>query len=244
MLKTLTARCGLAFLLLEILFAPLVVIAFEQLIGIEGYAPAHWLLASAALLKALLWAPFLAFQLKPYERFARLPVAARSPSVVSGADLALQELPRRFGTVYAVSWVLAYAVIAASLLTVGVGHLPRGPRVVEAILLLLGGLGFGSFAFGFPLIGMLSAKAASECWAFASKHGILLERAPKSIQVRIGVVAISLALGPTLWMTALGYMKQVQASQDQRTLTVELANARLSAGRTGRNRRNQRRRCS
>jgi len=229
MLKTLTARCGLAFLLLEILFAPLVVIAFEQLIGIEGYAPAHWLLASAALLKALLWAPFLAFQLKPYERFARLPVAARSPSVVSGADLALQELPRRFGTVYAVSWVLAYAVIAASLLTVGVGHLPRGPRVVEAILLLLGGLGFGSFAFGFPLIGMLSAKAASECWAFASKHGILLERAPKSIQVRIGVVAISLALGPTLWMTALGYMKQVQASQDQRTLTVELANARLSA---------------
>src|SRR4051812_35449504 len=115
MLRTLTARCGLAFLLLEILFAPLVVVAFEQLIGIDGYAPAHWLLASAALLKALLWGPFLAYQLKPYERFARLPVAARSPSVVSQADSALQALSYRFGTFYALSWVIAYAVVAALL---------------------------------------------------------------------------------------------------------------------------------
>ncbi|HKO52433.1 MAG TPA: methyl-accepting chemotaxis protein [Polyangiaceae bacterium] len=229
MLRTLTARCGLAFLLLEILFAPLVVVAFEQLIGIDGYAPAHWLLASAAILKALLWGPFLTLQLKPYERFARLPVAARSPSVVSQADQALQAISYRFGSFYAASWVIAYAVVTATLLVLGVGHLPTGPRVVEAVLLLLGGLGFGSFAFGFPLIGMLSANAASECGAFASKHGILLERTPKSLQARIGVVSIALALGPTLWMTALGYMKQVQSNQEQRTLSAELANARLSA---------------
>ena len=229
MLRTLTARCWLAFLLLEILFAPLVVVAFEQLIGIDGYAPAHWLLASAAILKAILWGPFLAVQLKPYERFARLPVAARSASVVGEADSALQALSYRFGLFYSFSWVASYAAVAALLLGTGVGHLPTGPRVVEAIALLLGGLGFGSFAFGFPLIGMLSGGAASECWAFANKQRIVLERAPKSLQVRIGVVAIALALGPTLWMAALGYMKQVQASQDQRTLDAELANARLGS---------------
>ena len=66
-------RCWLAFFGLELLFGPLVVVAFEQLVGIEGYPLAHWLLGAAVLLKAALWGSFLSAQLKPYEKFARLP---------------------------------------------------------------------------------------------------------------------------------------------------------------------------
>ena len=226
-MRTLTMRCLLAFLALELLFGPLVVVAFEQLVGLDGYGPAHWILGLAALLKAGLWGAFLSAQLKPYERFARASAAARSPTVIAEADAALQGLSYRFGATYALAWVVAYAAAGALLFNIAGAHVPIGTHAYEAVGLLLLALGFGSFAFGFPLIGMLSAGAASECWLLARKQGIVLERAPETLQVRIGVVAIALALGPTFWMAALGYAKQVESSQQARTLRVELAAAEL-----------------
>jgi methyl-accepting chemotaxis protein len=228
MRSTLTKRCCLAFFALEILFGPLVVVAFEQLVGIEGYAPAHWLLGAAVLLKAALWGPYLVSQLGPYEKFARASASLPSASVVTRADAALQSLPYRFGAFYAFAWIVAYGAAAAFLFAVAGAHVPIGARAYEAVGLLLLAMGFGSFAFGFPLIGMLTANAASQCWLSARKQGIALDRIPESLQFRIGVIALALALGPTLWMAALGYAKQVVASQQERTLRVQLAAAELA----------------
>jgi methyl-accepting chemotaxis protein len=204
-------------------------VAFEQLVGIEGYVPAHWLLGSAVLLKAVLWGPFLTARLKAYERFARASPSARSATVVAQADAALQSLPYRFGAFYALAWVIAYGAAAALLFSVAGAHVPIGTRAYEAVGLLLLAMGLGSFAFGFPLIGMLTANAASECWLYARKHGIALDRIAESLQIRIGVIAIALALAPTLWMAALGYAKQVAANQQERTLRVQLAAAELGS---------------
>lgn len=228
MWNTLTKRCCLAFLALELLFGPLVAVAFEQLVGIDGYSPAHWLLGGAVLLKAALWGPYLTKQLAPYERFARASLSLRN-STVARADAALQSLPYRFGAFYAFTWILAYGAVAALLFGVAGAHVSIGARAYEAVGLLLLAMGFGSFAFGFPLIGMLTANAASECWLFARKQGIALDRIAESLPFRIGVIAIALALGPTLWMTALGYAKQVAASQQERTLRVQLAAAELAS---------------
>jgi methyl-accepting chemotaxis protein len=228
MWSTLTKRCCLAFFALELLFGPLVAVAFEQLVGIEGYAPAHWLLAAAVLLKAALWAPYLVKQLGPYEEFARASRSAQSAALVARADAALQSLPYRFGAFYAFAWIVAYGTASVLLFGVAGAQVPIGARAYEAVGLLLLAVGFGSFAFGFPLIGMLTANAASECWLFARKQGILLDRITESLQFRIGVIAIALALGPTLWMAALGYAKQVAASQQDRTLRVQLAASELA----------------
>jgi methyl-accepting chemotaxis protein len=228
MWSTLTKRCCLAFLALELLFGPLVAVAFEQLVGIDGYAPAHWLLAAAVLLKAALWGPYLVKQLGAYEKFARASSSAQTGSVAK-ADAALQNLPFRFGAFYAFTWIIAYGVAASILFGVAGSHVSIGARAYEAVGLLLLAMGFGSFAFGFPLLGMLTANAASDCWLFARKQGIALDRAAESLQFRIGVIAIALALGPTLWMAALGYAKQVAASQQERTLRVQLAAAELAS---------------
>jgi methyl-accepting chemotaxis protein len=75
---------------------------------------------------------------------------------------------------------------------------------------------------------MLTTGASSACSIDARARGIVLEREPVALQWRIGVVALALGLGPTLWMMALGYMKEVQAAADQRGTLSALAVSTLA----------------
>jgi methyl-accepting chemotaxis protein len=224
-IKKLTQRCVLAFTALDVLFNPLVMIAFLGLFHIDELHGTAVVLPLLVLAKVAANTLFLSFELAPYERAMGRAGKSREELLVA-ADRALQVLPRRFGIFYAFSWSVTYAVAFATVYTMVPGAL--GPRAMDAAGMLVTAVWFGGFAFGFPLVTMLTTDAASKCSVEARERGIALDREPVALQWRIGVVALALGLGPTLWMMALGYMKEVYAASEERGTLSALAATELA----------------
>jgi methyl-accepting chemotaxis protein len=223
--KNLTLRCVVAFLAVDALFNPLLMVAYLAMmrIGSPGAALGVSLLLIAV--KSAVGSAFLVLELKSYERVAER-TSGRDELLVD-ADRALQGLPRRFAVFYASAWAVLYALVFLSLDHFNPGAMSA--RALDAALLASGAVWCGAFAVSFPLVVLLTAQAASACSVRARHRGVTLERDPIAIKWRIGVVALALALGPTLWMAALGYMKGVQAASDQRAALSALAAAELAA---------------
>lgn len=214
-MKTLTTRCVITFALLDVFFNPLAVLACMQLLGVGNVRQAYAIFAGCVLLKVIACALFIVELLKPFERFSRTALNARTGDLARRADHALQLAPRRFATFYGFSWFLTYAIGYLAFTWWAQGSVGISPRAAHAVGLLSGAVFFGSVAFGFPVMSMLTSDAAGQVSVYAREHGAPLDREPGSLQTRIGVIALCLALGPTLWMMALGYMKQVDADYAQ-----------------------------
>ena len=185
-------------------------------------------LAALTVVKIAVWVIYLNVELGPWERFARTAPKHRTPELVQRADRCLQSLPVRFSAVYVLTWIATYA--AGFLIVRGLGpeHVALPAQADNAIAILCTAIMFGTFAFSFPLTSTLVAESSSECSALARAGGYSLDRSPTSLPLRISAVAIALALGPMLWMVALGYMKQVESSHTERTARAELASGDLS----------------
>ena len=216
----LTARCILTFAVLDALFNPLLMVAFVGLFRIDALGVAAFILPLLVLGKILVNSLFLSSELSVYERATGRNERGREDLLLS-ADRALQRLPQRFGIFYATSWSLTYALAFLAVYVLVPGAF--GPRAIDAAGMLVAAVWFGGLAFGFPLAIMLTTAAASDCSLKARERGIVLDRDPIGLQGRIGFVALSLGLGPTLWMMALGYMKEVQAACEQRGTLSALA---------------------
>ncbi|MES1183805.1 MAG: HAMP domain-containing methyl-accepting chemotaxis protein [Myxococcales bacterium] len=228
MLKTLTLKSTLTYALLDLLFAPFVILAFTQLLG-TGAAADPWLtMAGLTALKITSWAVYLSLQLSPWERFARTAGKGRTPELVQAADRSLQSLPIRFGIVYSLTWIVTYGAGFLIVKSMGPERAPLPPQADNAIAILCLAVFFGGFAFAYPLASTLTADAASECSALARAGGYSLDRSPSSLQLRIAAVAMSLALGPMLWMVSLGYIKQVESSHSERITHAALAGSQLA----------------
>jgi methyl-accepting chemotaxis protein len=228
MLKTLTLRSILTYAVLDALFAPFVILAFTQLLGTGAASDPMLTLAGLTAAKIVCWAVYLNFELAPWERLARTPSKARTPELVQRADRCLQGLPLRFSVVYVLTWIATYGIGFLIVKGLGPERAALPPQADNAIAILCTALSFGAFAFAFPLASTLVADAASECSALARAGGYALDRNPSSLQLRIAAVAISLALGPMLWMVALGYIKQVESSHIERTARAEVAANQLA----------------
>jgi methyl-accepting chemotaxis protein len=228
MLKTLTLRAISTYAVLDLLFAPFVILAFTFLLGSVSTSDPMVLLAGLTVLKVAAWAVYLSYLLSPWERFDRTSKKGRSAELVQRADRALQSFPLRFAIFYGLTWIVTYG--AAFLIVKGYGpeRAPLPPQADNAIAILCVAVFFGGFAFAYPLASTVVADAASECSALARSGGYSLDRSPSSLQLRIAVVAISLGLGPMLWMVALGYMKQVESSHDARITQAQLASSELA----------------
>ncbi|MFZ5889542.1 MAG: methyl-accepting chemotaxis protein [Myxococcota bacterium] len=227
MLKTPLSRAVAMFALLDVLFNPLVMIAFVQLLGVQnGGIGISLLFIGLLALKVLVWAPFLHLQLAPYQWLARRSQTEPHADRLRQGDAALQKAPANFSIVYAISWSITYGLAYLGLRWLVPEEL--SPRALESVLLVVVAVFFGGFAFAFPLMTLLTGDAAGECSILARKHDIALDRPPISLSVRTGVIALALGLGPTLWMTALGYMKQVESARQQRGLRAEIAALELA----------------
>jgi methyl-accepting chemotaxis protein len=224
-MKKLTLRSVLVFLAFDTLFNPLLMVAFLGLFEVVETGGAGILLPLLMLLKSAASSAFLTLELAPYERFAAREGSSRM-KLLAAADRALQSLPKRFGVFYATSWTLTYALAYLALQHFVPGEL--GARSVDAAALLVAAVWLGGFALGFPLTIMLTTNAASALSVLARKENIALDRDPVGLEWRIGVVALALGLGPTLWMMALGYMKEVHGAEARRGTLAELGAAELA----------------
>lgn len=220
--KSLTARTIFAFAALDTFFNPLVIASFLQILGVGLAYPAVPVMAVMLVLKIVSCAIYTRSQLRAYETFAVAKPSDRTKEMVLRADESLQNVVTRVGVFYGTSWGLAYGIGFLVLRSpIGSGlYLSSGS--VPATLLAVAGVWLGGFAFGLPLIAMLTASAAGECSTQARQLGIALPRVPETLQMRIGVVALALGLGPTVYSIALGYSKQMDALEQQNRAQAEL----------------------
>jgi methyl-accepting chemotaxis protein len=228
MLKTLTLKATLTYAVLDLLFAPFVILAFTQLLGTGGAADPWLTMVGLTVLKVVAWGVYMALRLSPWERFARTSAKGRTPDLVQAADRSLQSLPIRFGIFYSLTWIATYGAGFLIVKAMGPERAPLPPQADNAIAILCVAVFFGGFAFAYPLASTLTSDAASECSALARTGGYSLDRSPSSLQLRIAVVAMALGLGPMLWMVSLGYIKQVESSHTERVTHAALASAQLS----------------
>jgi methyl-accepting chemotaxis protein len=223
-MRTLTTKCILTFAVLDLLFNPLVMAAYVQLLGFERAGPAFTIMTVACLVKIAACASFLASDLRGVEAFRR---DAAGPEALRSADRALQHLPRRFGGFYATSWSLTYGLGFVAITAIH-PDLALDPRAANAVLLVVIAVWFGGLAFAFPIVAMLTSDVAGDLSVKAKDAGIALDRPTTSLQLRIGLIALALGLGPTLWMMGLGYMKQLDAHTASAELSAELAAVRAA----------------
>jgi methyl-accepting chemotaxis protein len=234
MFKTLTLRLTLTYAVLDLMFAPFVIIAFTQLLGTGGSSEPIVTLAALTVPKLAAWAVYAALALGPWERLARTAEKHRSPKLVQSADRALQAFPLRFATFYTSTWVATYVVGYAIVKSFGAERVPLAPQTDAAIGILCMAISFGAFAFAYPLASTFTADSASRCSGLARAGGFGLDRAPSSLQLRIAVIAIMLGLAPMLWMVALGYVKQAESSHIERVSLGALASSELALSLSGR----------
>jgi hypothetical protein len=228
MFKTLTLRSTLTYGVLDLMFAPFVIMAFTQLIGTGTSSEPVMTLAGLTVLKVIVWAAYGAFALGPWERLARSADKHRTPELVQAADRALQAFPLRFAAVYTSTWIATYVVGYGIVKGLGPERMPLPPQTDNAIGVLCLAILCGAFAFAYPLASTLTADGASQCSALARSGGYGLDRAPSALQLRIAVIAVMLGLGPMLWMVALGYVKQLESSHAERITRGALASTELA----------------
>ncbi len=228
MIKTLTLRVILTYAVLDLLFAPFVILAFTQLLGTGSQSEPVVLLSGLTLVKVLTWSAFATMWLGPWEAMARASEQHQHQELVQRADRALQAFPLRFALVYTLSWLATYIVGYLVVKGYGPERVPLPPQSDNAILILCFAIGFGAFAFAYPLASTLMESSASTCSARARAAGFPLDRSPASLQLRIAVIAMMLGMAPMLWMVALGYVKQIDASHMERTTRSSLAASELA----------------
>ncbi len=225
-MKTLTFKSIATFAILDLLFNPLVTAAYIQLLGFTELERPFLVFAAAWIAKVGACALFLSSRLRPVDAYLSRR-QAKTPQQLLACDNALQNLAKHFGLFYAFTWSLTYLLGFIAIRWV-FGDLELDPRSTRAVALVVVAVWFGGFAFGFPLVSMLTSDAAGTCSVDARNLRLNLDRPPTSLQSRIGVIALALGLGPTLWMTALGYMKQIDAHLRQGATEASLIASQLA----------------
>src|SRR5512142_2058191 len=108
--KSLTARTILVFAGLDVMFNPLVIVAFVSLLGVGGARAPVFILAVLVLVKILSCAAYIRHQFRSYEALAVADGSARTKELVLRADEQLQGSVTRIGVFYAFSWSLTYGL--------------------------------------------------------------------------------------------------------------------------------------
>jgi methyl-accepting chemotaxis protein len=232
-MKQSTRLLLLAFAGLDILFGPLIVFAFLQLLQ-----PKH-LMHAAAIMMALLVVKMLAIawvtvsSFKHYEAFAIADKAPEKAALVATADQHLQAYPTRIALSWTGSWTIMLA-LSYFILSYADHYFGLDPDSWLAAFFIIVSVWFGAFVLAFPLGILLTARPTGECSTFAQPRAIPLYRRPVRLQTRIGVMSIALGLAPMLWMVAAGYWTQVVAVREALNATTpEAAQALYSAAGNG-----------
>lgn len=211
-MKKLTYRIITLFLLLDFLFGALVTFAFLQLLGVSPRSDGALVMVGFLLCKAIICAICASMLLAPFERYENARKERERDSLLTAADQALQAFPVRYSSIYVGTWIFMLAGSFWVMVGSGRGHFTLNQGSGLSVALILGAVVFGAFALVFPLVALLTAEPSGRCSIDAREKGIDLFRSKVRLQIRIGVVAVCLALGPLLWMIAVGYMSQVQAA--------------------------------
>jgi methyl-accepting chemotaxis protein len=227
--RTITIKTVVPLLVVDVMFNLLVPFAYFSFFRIEDIGLTLGVIALFNAVRIALWVPLLVQQIRPAERYQRASAGVPSDTVLRAADDALQTVPLRFSIVYSILWGVQYLLVTAILLYVTPDRTPLSPRALVGAWLMAAAQIPGSFSFAFPLQALLVSDEAGQISLAARSRGIVLERPPSSLQSRIAALAVCIALGPTAWIAAVGYMAEVDASMREGRATAELVAAKGAA---------------
>jgi methyl-accepting chemotaxis protein len=227
--RSITIKTLVPLLVVDVAFNLLVPFAYFSFFRIDDVGLTLGIITLLNIARIALWTPLLVHQMRPVERYQRAASANPPDAVLRNADEALQAVPLRFSVVYALLWGLQYIVVTAILLYITPDRTPLSPRAIVGAWLLAGAQIPGAFSFCFPLEALLVSEVAGKISIAARSRGITLERPPSSLQTRIAGLAVCIALGPTSWIAAVGYMAEVDASVREARVTAELVAGKVAA---------------
>ena len=227
--KSVTTRSVAPLLAVDIMFNLLVPFAYLSFFHIEdpGFALAMMALLNVA--RIAIWLTVLIHLLRPADRFARAIESSQTEAGLRRADDAVQTVPFRFSVLYAVLFGLQDFVLTAILLYGMPDRTALSPRAIVGAFLMAGAQVPGAFAFAFPLLALLVADEAGRLSLVSRAKGVVLDRPPSSLQGRIAALAVCIALGPTMWIAAVGYMSEVDASVRESKTTAEFVASRVAS---------------
>jgi len=209
-MNKLTNKLIAIFIGLDVGFGPLLTFSALKILAVKPAADAAFIFAGFILVKILIFFPYISKNLADVEAYERASGASKK-DLLRRADEQLQRFPASFSTFYALTWVLAMAIPFVIIRYFSGGHFDLIPQTAVAMALLLVATPLGGLAIVFTLSILLTSAVCGQYSVDARQMGVQLDRIESRIQVRIGVIALSLALAPTLWMTAVGYMAQAEA---------------------------------
>lgn len=209
-MNKLTHRLTAIFIALDVGFAPLLAYSALKILAVQPMGKAAAIFAGFMIVKIAIFVPYIAKNLRAVEAYQRAQGAGKE-ALLRAADDQLQRFPAAFSTFYAVTWLLALSLPFAIIRFVAADQFQLLPEATLSMLFVLLATPFGGLALVFPLTVLLTAKLCGEFSVDARQAGIDLDRPTSRLQVRIGLIALSLALAPTLWMSAVGYMAQAEA---------------------------------
>lgn len=209
-MNKLTNKLIAIFIGLDVGFGPLLTFSALKILAVKPAKDAGLIFAGFILVKILIFFPYISKHLADVEAYERATGPGKK-DLLRRADEQLQRFPAKFSTFYALTWVVAMAIPFVIIRYFSGGHFDLIPQTVVAMAFLLVATPLGGLAIVFTLSILLTSAVCGQYSLDARQMGVELDRIESRIQVRIGVIALSLALAPTLWMTAVGYMAQAEA---------------------------------
>lgn len=212
--RSLSTKSAIAFFVMDLAFGPVASYAYFKLLAIEASGATLAIMCGLFLVKMLVGGAILLRTLKPAEDLLRAAPSARTDAKLRAADHALQVAPFRFATLYSLLWFSTYGLVTLWFQALPADQIPVSPRAFDAAILVWVAMIGGTFAFALPLMSVLTADAAGVCSTLARERKLTLDRSPTSLPARVAIVSVCIGIGPTLWMAALGFMKQVDTDRE------------------------------
>lgn len=234
-------RSWAVFIPLDILFTIFVFSAFTLMLRLPA---ARWGEVALQylpflLLKTVIWNGVLLASTAPIERWRSIGAPAQgSVEEIRAAGRAASLLAGRMGLSYGIAWSLHYALFAAYLLQHD-GLVPLQSETPIALGLLVLALAGGGGGLALPLAAWAGGPWIGAAVSALRARGTDLGAPSSSLRRRLPVLALALALAPTLWMGSLFLMAdghgrwwetRAQAESLRSAIDVVLRDPQVRAG--------------
>jgi methyl-accepting chemotaxis protein len=199
-------------LIADVSFNALVPFAYFSLFHIEDTRLFLGLDAAIQIARIAAWIVLFVRTMRPVERLAGLSPKNVSETLVREADHVLQTTPIRFSAIYSALWAGQYLFLGLFVLYAMPDRIALSPRIVPAAIMMAAAQLPGTFSFVYPLLALLFTAEGGRVHLLARERRIHLDRSPSSLQSRIVILGMCIGIGPTLWMAAVGYTAELDAS--------------------------------
>ena len=216
MARSLTARVAAIGFGIELIFAVAIPVAYLQLFDIDGTRNRAIVLAIIGALYVVRTAALIAYLaslLRPIEQWLSDSSSQRAPDLVRRAARAAYDAPLLFPFVWAISWLLFYLPVTASLQHWFADQIPLSDSAGAVTMLF----GLSCFAAALPLsyamVSWLLGPVAGRISLALRELELPLPGRRLSVRTRLVVLSLSLIIAPTVWMGMYAYTSQLRAGR-------------------------------